>query len=665
MNFTWLFITGGSVITLTLLVMLIGLFSSRASLKQANIWRKKLDHEIKLRVEAVHQQNQLKATLAQHQHEFEKVNQDFKKLQKQAEMSEMSIREAQQKVNVLTANERVLRAQLSAATAQSSETVRKTTLQQNNIVALGEQVERSNAELIQTQKELLNQQLLVSQMQQRLKDQSTEREQFKKQISLHVESIQRLQTDLSGTKKQLGNVQRENARLESWLASSFNMDVHANNGNDMIESAQNTLRAYRQKTDYQQQQIESLTDLLHERNTDLEQAQRESLERLSAINSLAENLHNAELALQEMDILKESFGKMTSRSHQDFTQANAKLKDQQLSPQQVLVEKEAINKQLAIKDRLIEDRDHREQEIAELRRELQLARTRHDSLKAEFLAIKNASGQVADSVRVLSDDDKNMTSLERITRDLLSTQEEIDRIQLLMDESQQGMINELKNDVKKFSAKVDVSRSEAAENAEIIRLQREVEDMRNQKRRIEETAEQIQQRYMQARNKASELTEQLRELRQQLIDRDQILQDSQTRTVQARTKLEEARQIINRGQPIQARTTSGWESLTQIRDLSPEYAEQLRRHDILNVQDLANADPTRLKQMLEKTGGIAKLFKGPPDVEDWIRHAKLLIDEDIERIKEVSSILRGPPPPSVNPDSMTWATPTSDVVPGI
>ena len=660
MDFTWLFITGGSVITLTLLVMLIGLFSSRASLKQANIWRKRLDHEIKLRVEAVHQQDQLKATLAQQQREFEKVNQDFKKLQKQAETSELSMREAQQKINVFTVNERVLRAQLSNATAQSSETARKTISQQNNITALGEQIERLNAELIQTQKELLNQQQLVSQMQQRLKDQSTEREQFKKQISLHVESIQRLQTDLSGTRKQLGNVQRENARLESWLASSFNMDVHANNGSDMIESAQNTLRAYRQKTDYQQQQIESLTDLLHDRNTDLEQAQRESLERLSAINSLAENLHNAELALQEMDIVKESFSKMTSRSHQDFTQANAKLQDQQLSSQQVLAEKEAINKQLAIKDRLIEDRD---QGIAELRRELQLARTRHDSLRAEFLAIKNASGQVADSVRVLSDDDKNMTSLERIARDLLSTQEEIDRTQLLMDESQQGMINVLKNDVKKFSEKVDASRSEAAENAEIIRLRREVEDMRNQKRRIEETSEQIQQRYMQARNKASELTEQVRELRQQLIDRDQILKDSQSRTVQARTQLEEARQIIYRGQPIQTRATSGWESLTQIRGLSPEYAEQLRRHDILNVQDLANADPTRVKQMLEKTGGVAKLFKGPPDVEDWIRHAKLLIDEDIQRIKEVPSILRGPQPPLINPDSTTGAA--SDVVPGI
>lgn len=660
MDFTWLFITGGSVITLTLLVMLIGLFSSRASLKQANIWRKRLDHEIKLRVEAVHQQDQLKATLAQQQREFEKVNQDFKKLQKQAETSELSMREAQQKINVFTVNERVLRAQLSNATAQSSETARKTISQQNNITALGEQIERLNAELIQTQKELLNQQQLVSQMQQRLKDQSTEREQFKKQISLHVESIQRLQTDLSGTRKQLGNVQRENARLESWLASSFNMDVHANNGSDMIESAQNTLIAYRQKIDYQQQQIESLTDLLHERNTELEHAQRESLERLSAINSLAENLHNAELALQEMDIVKESFSKMTSRSHQDFTQANAKLQDQQLSSQQVLAEKEAINKQLAIKDRLIEDRD---QGIAELRRELQLARTRHDSLRAEFLAIKNASGQVADSVRVLSDDDKNMTSLERIARDLLSTQEEIDRTQLLMDESQQGMINVLKNDVKKFSEKVDASRSEAAENAEIIRLRREVEDMRNQKRRIEETSEQIQQRYMQARNKASELTEQVRELRQQLIDRDQILKDSQSRTVQARTQLEEARQIIYRGQPIQTRATSGWESLTQIRGLSPEYAEQLRRHDILNVQDLANADPTRVKQMLEKTGGVAKLFKGPPDVEDWIRHAKLLIDEDMQRIKEVPSILRGPQPPLINPDSTTGAA--SDVVPGI
>lgn len=662
MDFTWLFIAGGGVALVTLLVLLVGLFSSRASLRQANIWRRRLDQEIKLKVEAIHANEQLKASLAQKQREFDAAQTEMKRLHKRSEEADTALREVQQKASALSANERILKTQLSNATAQSSETARKTIIQQKTISDFGEQVEQLNAALAQTQKELLNQQQLVSQLQQRQKDWGIEREMSKKQIGLHVESIQKLQTDLSNTKKQLGAAQRENARLESWLAASFNIDVHAKNSSDVISTAQNTLATYQQKLAYQQQQIQSLTDALNERNIELEQAQKESTERLEAISELATKLQEAELELQEADAVKESFSKMTTRSHQDVLQANVELQNQQQTAQQILAEKEAVNRELAAKNRMIDERD---KGIVELRSQLQQSRARLDALRAELTTL-NAANTSNPVIQVHPEADKSeadISSIERITQDLLSAQDEINRTQFLMDKRQQDMIDTLRSDVRQFASKVEAARGGMAESAEIMRMRRELEEMRNQKRRTDETYDQLKQSYMQARNINNELTEKLRQVQNRLLEQENQLRESQTRTVQVRSQFEKAREIINQRQIQQARPINTWESLAQINGLSPEYAEQLRKNGILSVKDLAEADPTRLKLMLERVGGVAKLFKGAPDVDDWVRHAKLLVDEDNQRVQELPSILRSQsnrPTPTPAPDDNP-----SDIVPGI
>ncbi|MCW1970812.1 MAG: DUF4332 domain-containing protein [Anaerolineae bacterium] len=662
MDFTWLFITGGGVAFVTLLIMLLGLFSSRASLRQANIWRKRLDQEIRLKVEAVHSSEQLKANMAQKQREFEAVQAEMKRLQKRTEEAESTMREAQHKANTLTASERLLKTQLSNVTAQSTETARKTSLQHKTIESLGEQLEQQNATLAQTQKELLNQQQLISQLQQRQKDWGIERELSKKQIGLHVESIQKLQTDLSNTKKQLGTAQRENARLESWLAASFNIDVHTKNSSDVIATAQGTLATYQQKLAYQEKQIQGLTDALNERNIELEQAQKESTERLEAINALATKLQNAELELQEADAVKESFGKMTTRSHHDVIHANVQLQNQHQTSQQILAEIEVVNKQLEAKDLLISERD---EGIVELRSQLQQSRDRLDALRADLAALNaaKASGQPDTAQFAQESNDIGMSSIDRITQDLLLAQDEINRTQFLMDKSQQDRIDTLKNGVKQFAGRMEAARAGMAESAEVKRLMREIEEMRNQKRRTEESYDRLKQSYMQARNVNSDLNEQLRQVQARLLEQEDQLKASQTRTVQVRSEYEKAREIITQKQVQQARPINTWESLAQISGLSPEYAEQLRKNGILSVKDLAEADPDRLKPMVDRVGGVAKLFKGGPDVDDWVRHAKLLVDEDNQRMNELPSILRNqanrpaPTPPPTDAQS--------DILPGI
>jgi chromosome segregation ATPase len=618
MENTLIFILGAMIFASVIIAPLVGLITSRTSMRLANYWRIQHAQAIKAKIEAVHLATKLKKQVAQNKLDLERLQTELNFAKNESAIAMIVKHAATQRAGDAASDGRVLRAQLTNVNSELENASCKMNAQQDMLAKTQTQLEKTKHELNQAQNEIFSQKQMLGQLRQRMQEQKGEYDNLISQKKQHINAIHALQEEINRLYEKLSHTQANNARMESWLANSLNVDIALQNGNEVVDTVQRTLVSHQRQEEHLQRQVNFLTDRLHERNSEIEALHDQSNHQIQVINDITAKLQKAELKLQEMSILNENLDVAATTSRDVAIKTTAELSEKEEQIQESMHKTADMSKKIQNQDVLISERDLN---IEKLRLDLQEARAKLVALREELASAEEPETHNASGVplSVVQAKEENMSRSGRIAIALKAAQAELERVSTGVD-----VVADLHDRVNTFSGKAYQQHAQEELIAQINKLQREKDALEARNRQLQNHAETAQRNFLHANNRAVEYENRLKEYSRDHEDSQRQLQELQSRNILLRRRHDE----VVRAQPVAPTASSvlqDWNTLNQVKGMTADHKEILRQHGIVSVRDLATSDPTRLSMMLQSATSKKSWLSVPIDTDDWVRQAKLFV----------------------------------------